>query len=388
MSEAIEKREVGTIRGAMLGTGSIAVHHLRAWQAIPRVEIVALANRTRDKAVSLGSEFGIHETHVYSDYRDLLESEDVDFVDIATAPQIHREQVLAAAGAGVHVFCQKPFAPSMPEALEMVEACESAGVRCIVNENWRWRRWYRDLKEMLDEGVIGTPRYARLYHHDDAVLPIPDSSNPTLLARQPYVATMPRLLIYEVGVHYIDVMRFLFGDVDRVLAHTSHISPLVEGEDLAMLMMGFGDDMVGLIDISWGSFTPEERRGARGALESFVVEGDAGTIELDPLHDDSFIVTTAKGTERRSAHPHQTRSEAYQDSYLAAHSHFIDCLRTGSTAENDARDNLKTLSIALAGYESAHRSRWVSPDGGGVAGSTEFPSDDPGLGAQEGGEST
>lgn len=125
------------LRGAMIGTGSIAAHHMLGWKAVPGVEVVALANRTRDKAVSLGREFGVSEGHVYSDYREMLAREELDFVDVATAPHFHREAVLAAAGRGVHVLCQKPFAGSVEEAREMVAACNAAGVRCVVNENWR-----------------------------------------------------------------------------------------------------------------------------------------------------------------------------------------------------------------------------------------------------------
>src|SRR5262245_18324018 len=150
-----------SLRGAMLGTGSIAVHHLRAWRAIQDVQIVALANRAKGRALAYGRDFDISPTHMYSNYRDLLDNEILGFVDIATAPHIHREQVLAAAERCIHILCHKPFATSLAEAVEMIDACESSGVRCIVNENWRWRRWYRALKELLAQGTIGTPRYAR-----------------------------------------------------------------------------------------------------------------------------------------------------------------------------------------------------------------------------------
>ena len=110
---------------------------------------------------------------------------------------------------------------------------------------------------------------------------------------------------------------------------------------------------------SWGSFVPEEHRGTRGAVEPFVVEGDLGTIELDPYEDDALIVTTASGTQRRHARPGFTRAEAYQQSYLQTHTNFIRCLRTGTQAENHARENLKTLSAALAAYESAELMDWI-----------------------------
>jgi len=344
----------------MLGTGSISIYHMRAWQAIPGVQIVALANRTRSKAVDLGRQFGVEDAHIYADYHELLDKERLDFVDVATAPDIHRQQVLAAAEHGVNVFCQKPFATSMAEAEEMIAACERAGVRCIVNENWRWRRWYRELKRMLDEGVVGKPRYARFLSHSASVLPRPDGSQPGVLIKQSYMATMPKLILFEWGIHLVDVLRFLFGDVARVYARMSRVSPIVVGEDMALVVLEFRSGLTGLIDISYGTFTPEGRRLPRAHVDFFVVEGDKGTIEFEPYQDDTILITTAAGTEQRAARGDIDRPTAYQESYIKTHSHFIHCLRAGEPAENEGRDNLKTLAIMFAAYEAAERGQIIS----------------------------
>lgn len=344
----------------MLGTGSIAVHHLRAWQAIDGVQIVALANRTRERAVRLGDEFGIDERHIYADYRDLLRNESLDFVDIATAPDIHREQVLAAAAHGVHVLCQKPFATSLREATEMIAACATADVRCVVNENWRWRRWYRDVKALINQGVIGAPRYARFQYHDGSLLAGPGDEPPALLTRQPYTAEMPRLILYEWGIHLVDVLRFLLGDIERVYARMRRASELVRGEAMALVVLEFRSGATGVIDISWGSHGPKEQQLGRGHVEPLVVEGDAGMIALDPYPEDWMIVTTAGGTERRPTHVDLSADEAYQESYLHTQRHFIEALRTKLPAENEAGDNLKTLAAVLAAYASAEQGQVVA----------------------------
>jgi predicted dehydrogenase len=341
------------LRGAMLGTGSISIHHMRAWQAIPNLEIVALANRTRERAVSLGSEFGIDDAHVYPDYQTLLDNEQLDFVDIATAPHIHREQVLAAAAHSVNVLCQKPFATSISEAREMIRACEAAGARCVVNENWRWRRWYRELKQLLTQETIGTPRYARFFSHTDNVLPRTDGTLPGLLVHQPYAAEMEHLILYEWGIHLVDVLRFLFGSIVRVYANTEHTSPIVRGEDRALVVLEFRNGVTGILDISWGSRTRESERLVRGNLDSLRVEGDTGTIELDPYQNDSFIITSAARTICRPARGELSPAEAYQESYFNTQNHFVEALRNGTPAENDARDNLETFAAVMAAYASA-----------------------------------
>jgi predicted dehydrogenase len=350
------------LRGALLGCGSIAPFHLRAWAQIPGVEIVALANRTRSKAEALAGQFGIAAAHVYGDYRELLDNETLDFVDIATAPSVHREQVLAAAAHGRHVLCQKPFATSPQQACAMIAGCRAAGVRCVVNENWRWRSWYRELHTMLAAGTIGVPRYARFQFHADVLLPGAAGELPPLLKVQPYTAQLPRLIVLEWGIHLLDVLRFLFGDVHSVSARMGKVSPLVEGEDWAVITLQFRSGVVGLLDISWVTAIPDEKRLTRGNLDPLVVEGDAGTIELNPYEGDVFIITTAAGTERRPAHPGMTPTEAYQASYVAAQQHFVDCLRSGQPAESEATDNLKTLAIVWAASESADHNRVVFLD--------------------------
>jgi predicted dehydrogenase len=291
----------------------------------------------------------------------LLGSEELDFVDIATAPHIHREQVLAAAEHGLHVLCQKPFATSMEEAREMIGACQTAGVRCVVNENWRWRRWYRDLKRMLERGIVGRPRYARFHFRSDSLLPKQDGTLPALLSVQPYTAGMPHLILFEWGIHLIDVMRFLFGDggIQSVYARMGRLSPYVRGEDWAAVTLQFREGVVGVVDISWSTLISGDRQLVRGDLDPFVVEGDRGTIELDPYREDAIIVTTEHGVEHTPARPGITPAEAYQASYVGAQGHFVRCLLTGERAENEADDNLKTLEAVFAAYESAEHNQVV-----------------------------
>ena len=168
------------LRGALLGTGTISYHHLVAWRRVPGVEIVALYNRTVDKARQRAGQFGIDQAHVYDDYEQLLAHEELDFVDIATAPAVHRAQVEAAAARGLQVLCQKPLAPTLEDAQAMIATCQQAGVLLSVNENWRWRAWYRAVKHLLDERRIGSVRYARLAAHYNFTLPRPDGELPRL----------------------------------------------------------------------------------------------------------------------------------------------------------------------------------------------------------------
>jgi D-apiose dehydrogenase len=348
------------LRGAMVGAGNIAPFHLRAWQSVPGVEICGLADRDLKRACDLGAEFGIASEHVQASLEELLDREKPDFVDIATPPSAHVDHVLAAAARGVHVFCQKPFAPSLDEALRMIDACAIANVRCVVNENWRWRRWYREVKRLIDERAIGTPNYARFTWHADDALPGPDGSPAMLVQRQPYTAHLPRLMLFEWGIHLIDTLRFLFGDVRHVTARMRRVSPVVKGEDGAVVLLEFDSDVLGMIDISWGTPVPAERRFERGMVEPFCVEGTEGCVELDPFLDDALFVTGADRRRVRSdARGGLSRAEAYQECFNATHRHFAERLRGGRVAENEAIDNWNTLAAVFAAYDSAELGRRI-----------------------------
>jgi predicted dehydrogenase len=342
------------LRGALIGCGHISVYHLRAWAQIKGVEIVALANRTKSKAEERAREFGIPMEHVYSDYRELLRNEELDFVDIATAPDIHRMQVEDAATHGVNVFCQKPFAPTLEDAQIMMRSCNQAGVLFAINDNWRWRSWYRDLKRYLQQGMIGYPRYMRIVRHNNLALPLPGDSLPQVFINQSYMLMMDKLIVYEWGIHLIDVMRFLFGEVKNIYAHMDRVSPICAGEDRAIIHLEVGS-VSGLIDISWASVNSEKNT---SQLEHVILEGDTGTIELVPNQQDLLKITNKTGTYQQPAYD-CSPDEAYQASYTAAHRHFADCLRNGKKPETVADDNYRTLQATFAAYESAAEKKVV-----------------------------
>jgi len=236
----------------------------------------------------------------------------------------------------------------------MLTACETAGVLLSVNENWRWRSWYREIKHLLDERVIGRPRYARIARHNDMTLSCPNGGLPPLFVSQAYTAEMDRLIIYEWGIHLMDVLRFLFGEVTGVYARIDHVSPLCKGEDRALLTLDLSG-VTSVIDISWATVMGEARS---GQLEQVTIEGDEGTIELLPDQGDLLRVTTKSGMWQRPAFDVAPEG-AYQASYTAAQRHFIECLRAGTEPETSGRDNLRTLAVAFAAYDSAARGEVV-----------------------------
>ena len=113
------------LRFAILGTGFWARYQLAGWREIQGARCVALYNRTPEKAYALAREFGI--SAVYDSAEKLLEAEKPDFLDVITDASTHSRFVNLAAAKKIPVICQKPMAPSITEAEQMVKAIRDNG---------------------------------------------------------------------------------------------------------------------------------------------------------------------------------------------------------------------------------------------------------------------
>lgn len=146
------------LTGLVFGAGYFSHVQMQAWRQIPGARLAAVCDPDGDKAKSLAEEFGV--PCWYDSPEAMLDGETADFVDIVTRPESHEALVAMAASRGLHVLCQKPVAPNMAAALRMVETCEKSGVRFMVNENFRWQPWFREIKRLLDVGAVGAPYLA------------------------------------------------------------------------------------------------------------------------------------------------------------------------------------------------------------------------------------
>jgi len=149
------------LRVGLIGAGTIAFSaHLPAIRKLrDEIEFVSIADIRIENAERAAHEFEA-ESH-YSDYREMLAREDLDYVDICTPEFLHAEQVEAAAEAGVHILCEKPMASTIAEADRMIAASERAGVRLMIAHSRRFTGRYREIRAAIDRGEIGDVRYFR-----------------------------------------------------------------------------------------------------------------------------------------------------------------------------------------------------------------------------------
>lgn len=335
------------LKFAMFGTGFWARYQLAGWRELAGVECVALYNRTASKAEALAREFGIPST--YSDPEELLRQEKLDFVDIVTDVDHHDAFVQMAAAHKLPVVCQKPMAPSLSIAEGMVQACRAAGVPLLINENWRWQTPLRELHRILQSGEIGTPFRARL----DMISGFPVFRN------QPFLRELEQFILMDLGTHILDVARFLFGEADSLYCQVRKVHSDVRGEDVATVMLRMGGKTTVLVELAYAE-NPLERECFPQTLA--FVEGDKGSAELTA--DYWIRVTTAKGTTATRFPP--PRYAWANPAYEVVHSSIVAChadlLRglNGGPAETTGEDNLKTLRLVFACYDSAASGRAVA----------------------------
>jgi predicted dehydrogenase len=244
------------------------------------------------------------------------------------------------------------MAPDYETAQEMVAACQEAGILFFVHENFRWQTPLRAFKRVLDEDPVGQPLRARIqfvHGMEDFVW-----------ENQPMLKTLERFALMDLGSHMLDLARFYFGEPQSLYCQHFQIRDDIAGEDAASVVLKIGD-MMCTCDISYSTKTEWKK-----FPETFVyVEGKKGTIELGP---DFFIrVTTDEGTRlRRYAPPRYDWCDpdynVAHSSMVPIHQDFLRAFRTGEPAENTGEDNLKTMRLVFAAYESAKRNQVIKFD--------------------------
>jgi predicted dehydrogenase len=329
-------------RGGMIGAGAWSEIQLTAWAGVENAEIIALCDRHPERSERVVRRFNISQA--FDDFETMLDQAELDFVDICTRPYSHTTLTRLAAERGLPVLCQKPFCENLAEAQELVEFCDKAGVRLMINENFRWQPWYRRAKKVIESGALGKPFCTSLHKRYRLTLP-------TFDFRQAYMAEMPRFVLYEMGVHYLDTFRFLFGEPDSVFARLHYVSPDVVGEDVQLITLGY-QGLTVLVNHSWASVPvpgldhPGAGRPDLAAPPRLEIDGTKGTLALGA--DGRMRLFSDGGYQEW-----RFSEDARPASRAAAQQHFIDCLESGAAFETSGAETLKTMRLVYACYQSA-----------------------------------
>ena len=339
------------LRIAGIGAGYFSRFHLEGWRDVAEVEIVAWCDLDPAKAEALAREFGVRRTFV--DATAMLDALAPDVVDIVTPPPAHAGLVALAHGRGIPVICQKPMAPSWPESAALADAVDHSGLLCVIHENFRFQPWYREARRLLAAGTLGAP------HAITFRLRPGDGQGPrAYLDRQPYFQTMPRLLVVETAIHWIDTFRFLLGDVAAITARLRRMNPAITGEDAGYLIFEFADGVTGLFD--GNRCNDHVAANPRRTMGEMWLEGSAGVLRLDG--DARLWWKPHHGDEHE--HVYDRGPETFGGGCCGAlQRHVVAHLLHGSPVENTARDYLANLRVQEAAYDSHATGRRIALPG-------------------------
>lgn len=334
------------LRGALIGCGFFARNQMHGWRDVEGARIVAVCDLDSDKAARMAADFDV--AGIYTDAAAMLAEQELDFVDIATTAASHRQLACMTLEHGLPTICQKPFAETMADAKAMVDAANRAGKPLMVHENFRWERPLLELHRRLQDGLIGERRFAQIsfrHAYDN-------------YKNQPYLAEIERFAIMDVGLHLFDVARWLMGEVTSLFCRTQRLNPIVRGEDSFTASLRHENGAVSAVDCSFFSHLDPD------PFPQTVIrlEGSQGTLEL--TRDYKLIVQHPGRHEVVDVEPATPAWGAppwhcVQDSVIAIQRHWVEVLRRGIEPRPSGLDNLKTLTLAFAAYESAARDQAI-----------------------------
>jgi predicted dehydrogenase len=331
------------LRGGVFGCGMISEFHLRGWQRIPEVEIVALGNRTLSRAEARRDQY-FPQARVYSDLATMLREARLDFVDILSVPWLHREHCLVAKEADVHVMCQKPLCDTLKDARALVAAMQGYRKLFAVHENHPFRPWFQTVRGLLTEGFFGTPRLVRLTQYDAKEPP------------EAYKVAAQRGVLIEYGTHLVDMMLTLLGSPERVYARVQRVNPRMRGESQALVSFEY-PETTALIEVGWKP----------GGLPhgGFILEGDKGAVlyEGTMTRGESARFRVTQG-DRVVIDETRSPVDDYVESFYRLERECVDGMLTGAPIMQTGARNLRTLAATFAAYAAAEQGRTLPIDAG------------------------
>jgi predicted dehydrogenase len=266
------------IRAAIVGLGWWGKTLVEAVDDSPEIRFVAGATRTM--TADAQSFAGAHRLQLAESYEALLANPTVDAVVLATPHSMHASQVIAAAAAGKHIFCEKPFALTRQDAEAAVNAATTAGVTLGLGYNRRFHPEMTSLRERIRSGELGT------ILHVEATMTFP---NALMLKPDAWRANReetPCGGLTPMGVHAVDGMIDLCGPIDHVFCQSFRRVVAVDADDTTSILFRMKEGMSGYL----GTMT------ATGPGFSFQVFGSKGWVRLEGMTH----VAGASSDERRT----------------------------------------------------------------------------------------
>lgn len=248
------------IKAAVIGAGNMGRHHVRVYAQMPNVQLVAVADPNELLAQKVVH--GYRVSNVYTDYRQMLDQEELDLVSIAVPTQLHATVACEAIAHGLPVLVEKPIAFTQADAKRIIDSARHHRVQLMVGHIERFNPAIIEIKRRLNNGELG-----RLFQlHARRLSPFP-------------IRIQDIGVVLDLATHDIDAMRYLLdSEVERVYAETERKTH-EDYEDLLSGLIRFNNGVIGVLDVNW--LTPTK-------IRQLTILGERGMYLADYLTQDVY----------------------------------------------------------------------------------------------------
>ena len=338
------------VRVGVIGSGFIGNIHVDSLRHVPDGEVVAVASRTPGSAARFAERWGIPEA--YEDYRQILERSDVDAITVAVPNYLHEEIVIAAAQAGKHIMCEKPFARTIQEAKRMLMAVNDAGVKLVYGEMLCFAPKYVRAKRLVDEGALGKVFLVKQSEEHDG-------------PHSPWfwdVNLSGGGVLLDMGCHSIEFARWILDrpavkSVQATMGQFVH-QDKTEGEDHSICIIEFENDALAVAENSWGK--------TGGIDDRCEIYGTEGNTRADLIHGNALTTHSRVGygyaVEKADTTTGWTFTgfeEEWNYGFPQEMQHFVNVVKGLEEPIETGEDGLEVLKIIYAAYQSAGEGRRI-----------------------------
>jgi len=336
----------------VVGCGRISESHFDAIAKVDGLSLGAVCDNDETRAKAVGIERGVPS---FASVDQMVKEAKIDVVAVCTPSGLHPEHGIIAAKAGKHVISEKPMALSLDAADKLIAACDDARVKLFVVKQNRLNPPVRLLKRAVERGRFGriflanvTVRWQRPQEYYDA---------------EPWRGTwkLDGGAIMNQASHYVDLIQWMVGPVDSVVAKTATQGRKIEAEDSGVAVLKFASGALGVIEVNVLTY-PKNYEG------SITIIGETGTVKIGGTavnkvehwsfaeydDDDKLVETGSINTNPPTVYGFG--HEGYYRNVLAV-------LRGEAQAETDGRAGRRSLALILAIYESARAGREITVPG-------------------------
>ncbi|MEG1441230.1 MAG: Gfo/Idh/MocA family oxidoreductase [Oscillospiraceae bacterium] len=340
------------IRVGIVGAGSISELHLKGYNKLDNVEIVAVCDINEERAKEYSEKNGI--SGVYTDYNEMIKNSDLDAIDITAWNNAHCGAAIAGLHAGLNVLCEKPMALNADEALAMEKAAKESGKLLMIGFVRRFGTNTEIAKTFIDNNDLGDIYYIKTKCIRRVGNPCGWFSNKELSGGGPLI---------DLGVHMIDLARYLMGKPKAISVYGAtfnNIGPrnniknfaryypkdkneFSNVEDFATAMVRFDNGAILNVEVSFSAHIKEDEI----SLDIF---GSKSGMKFEP----SLEIYTEKYDRLVDVTPVITEdADAFSANFENEIAHFVDCIENKKESINPPEDGVELMKILDAIYKSA-----------------------------------